>query len=127
VTGGLEMNMQQVRTLQGGCHCGVVRYSVDADLKQVISCNCSICSKKGLLLTFVSNAAFRVQSGEDHLQDYQFNKHVIHHFSCRTCGVESFARGVGPGGAEMVAVNVRCLDAVDIGALEPTPFNGKDL
>jgi hypothetical protein len=75
----------------------------------------------------VPTEAFHLEAGEDRLQDYQFNKHVIHHFFCRTCGVESFARGVAPGGAEMVAVNVRCLDGVDVGALTPTPFNGKDL
>ena len=32
-------------------------------------------------------------SGLDDLVDYRFNKHVIHHVFCRTCGVESFARG----------------------------------
>jgi hypothetical protein len=119
--------MAEAKTYQGGCHCGAVRYAVTTDLKQVIACNCSICSKKGLLLTFVPTAAFRLETGEESLQDYQFNKHVIHHRFCRICGVQPFSRGVAPNGAEMVAVNVRYLDGIDPGALSPTPFHGRDL
>jgi hypothetical protein len=61
------------------------------------------------------------------LADYQFNKKLIHHQFCHECGVESFARGTAPGAGEMVAVNVRCLDGVDLGALALTPFDGKKL
>lgn len=111
----------------GGCHCGAVRFEVAASLETVLSCNCSICSRKGLLLTFVPAAYFALLSGAEALTDYQFNRHVIHHLSCGRCGVESFARGRAPDGAEMVAVNVRCLDDVDLAGLTPTPFDGRSL
>lgn len=111
----------------GGCHCGAVRFEAATALDRVLSCNCSICSKKGLLLTFVPAADFTLLSGEEALADYQFNRHVIHHLSCSRCGVESFARGSAPDGAEMVAVNVRCLDDVDLAALTLTPFDGRSL
>ncbi|MGQ7792323.1 GFA family protein [Faunimonas sp. B44] len=110
----------------GGCHCGRVRFEATTDLASVISCNCSICSKKGLLLTFVPDDAFTLLAGYDFLVDYRFNKHVIRHLSCGRCGVEPFARGTAPDGKAMVAVNVRCLDGVDLDALAPTPFNGRD-
>jgi hypothetical protein len=119
--------MAEATTHAGGCHCGAVRYEVTTGLDRVLACNCSHCQRRGLLLTFVPEASFRLQSGGDNLQDYQFNKKVIHHLFCRTCGIESFARGTGPGGDAMVAINVRCLDGIDIGALSPTPFNGRDL
>jgi hypothetical protein len=35
---------------QGGCHCGKVRYDVEMTLSKALSCNCSICSKRGTLL-----------------------------------------------------------------------------
>lgn len=111
----------------GGCHCGKVRYEVEADLATVMSCNCSICQKRGALLTFVPTPRFTVLSGDDALTDYQFNKKIIHHLFCGTCGVASFARGVAPDGSEMVAVNVRCLDDVDPAALTVTPFDGRSL
>ena len=112
-------------THTGGCHCGAVRYEAATDLAQVISCNCSICTKRGLLLSFVPVEKFRLLAGEDQLADYQFNRHVIHHLFCRGCGVESFARGAMPDGTKMVALNVRCLDDVDVGALTLTPFDGR--
>jgi hypothetical protein len=111
----------------GGCHCGTVRYEVETDLGRVMSCNCSICQKRGALLTFVPASQFTLLSGGDALTDYQFNKKIVHHLFCGTCGVGSFARGRGPDGSEMVAVNVRCLDNVDVAALTITPFDGKSL
>ena len=112
---------------QGGCHCGKVRFEVEADLGRVMACNCSICAKHGLLLTFVGSDKFKLVSGERELTDYQFNKKEIHHLFCRSCGVESFARGTAPDGREMVAINVRCLDGIDLGALTTAPFDGKSL
>ena len=64
-------------------------------LEPVLSCNCSICQKRGALLTFVPAAQFTLLSGEDDLTDYQFNKKIVHHLFCGHCGVGSFARGKG--------------------------------
>lgn len=112
----------------GGCHCGKVRYQVELDLSQpVITCNCSICSKTGTMLAFVPAERFSLESGEDQLTDYQFNKKVIHHLFCKTCGIRSFGRGVGPDGSEMAAVNVRCLDGVDLETLQTHPYDGKSV
>lgn len=119
--------MSEAKTHSGGCHCGAVRYRATGSLDRVISCNCSICTQRGLLLTFVPAADFELVSGEEALADYQFGQKRIHHLFCRTCGVESFARGTAPDGAAMVAVNVRCLDGVDPAALDPAPFDGRSL
>jgi hypothetical protein len=121
----MEVPMATARTYGGGCHCGRVRYEVMTDPTQAIACNCSKCAKHGLWLTFATPEQFKLQSGEDALATYQFNKHVVHHLFCRNCGVESFARGRTPDGTEMVAINVRCLDDVDIATLTPTPVDGR--
>lgn len=119
--------MPEAKTYTGGCHCGKVRYEVTTDLAKVISCNCSHCSKRGFLLTFVPAEAFRLLAGGDNLSEYLFNTKKIRHLFCRDCGIESFATGEGPGGMAMTAVNVRCLDDVDPGSLTLTPFNGRDM
>ncbi len=111
-------------TYSGSCHCGKVRYQVTMDLGKVISCNCSMCKRKGSLLAFVPAEQFTLASGEDNLTSYKFNKMVIDHLFCSTCGVTSFARGVGRDGKPMVAVNARCLDGVDPAALEVMHFDG---
>lgn len=112
-------------TYTGGCHCGKTRYEATTELKTIVSCNCSICEKRGLLLTFVPPEQFKLVSGENTLSDYLFNKKVIHHLFCPDCGVESFARGTSPDGKTMYAVNVRCLDGIDLKALTLTPFDGR--
>ena len=112
---------------QGGCHCGVVRYEVSADLDHTITCNCSRCSKLGWILTFTPAGQFRLLSGEDKLTDYLFNKHAIHHLFCSVCGVESFARGKKEDGTEIIAVNARCLDDVDVASLAPKAVDGRRL
>jgi hypothetical protein len=118
--------MTEKKKYSGGCHCGKVRYEVTSDLAMVVECNCSFCSKKAGLLTFVPRAALEVLSGEDGLTDYQFNTKKIHHLFCNTCGVESYATGTGPDGVPMAAINVRCLDGVDIGSLKVTHHDGKN-
>lgn len=119
--------MAEAKRHEGGCHCGAVRYEVVTALEPVIACNCSICAKTGSLLTFVPESGFKLVSGEGNLSDYQFNKRVIHHLFCNTCGIRSFARGKSPDGQDMVAINVRCLDGVDVSQLTPIPFDGKSM
>jgi hypothetical protein len=119
--------MSEPATHKGGCHCGKVRYEVATDLKTIIACNCSICAKQGLWLTFVPGRDFKLVSGEGSLKDYQFASKKIHHLYCGECGVESFARGKAKDGSEVIALNVRCLDDVDIASLSPKPFDGKSL
>ncbi|MEZ5900918.1 MAG: GFA family protein [Hyphomicrobiaceae bacterium] len=119
--------MTDAKTYSGGCHCGNVRYEVKTDLSATVVCNCSICQKTGWMLTFVPAADFKLLAGDDALTDYQFNQKRIHHVFCKTCGVRSFARGTAPGGAEMVAINVRCLDGVDPAICTPRHVDGKSL
>lgn len=112
----------------GGCHCGAVRYHVDIDMTATaVTCNCSICGRAGTILSFVPAAKFTLEKGEDALVSYQFNKKHIDHLFCRTCGIKSFARGKARDGGDMVAVNLRCIDDVDVSKLETTAFDGKSL
>ena len=117
--------MADPKTHRGGCHCGKVRYEVTTDLAQVLTCNCSICQKRGALWTYVGPQQFELLSGADELEDYQFNKHIIHHLFCRTCGVSSFARGKGADGSEGIGINVRCLDDIDLTTLKTTFYDGR--
>src|SRR5262249_52609001 len=118
-----------MKTYTGGCHCGKVRFELKAEeLTSAMACNCSICSKLGWLLTAVPGDRFTLLSGEDALSDYQFHRKNIHHVFCTACGVRSFSRGKSPkSGNYMFAVNVRCLDDVDVSKLEIKSFDGKSL
>jgi hypothetical protein len=119
--------MSEAKTYSGSCHCGKVRFEATTDLKSVIQCNCSICARLGYLLTFMPPEQFKLLSGESELQDYQFNKMNIHHLFCSNCGIHGFGRGKGPDGKQTYAVNLRCLDGVDLSAVKPMPFDGKSM
>jgi hypothetical protein len=84
-----------------------------------------VCSSD--LLTFAPAERFELLSGQEALTDYQFGKKQIHHLFCKRCGVRSFSRGTKPGGGEVAAVNVRCLDGVDPASVPVKTFDGKSL
>lgn len=120
--------MVETKTYCGGCHCGKVAYEVDLALEKGMACNCSICSKRGSVLAFAPEEQFRLLSGEGDLQDYRFNTHKIAHLFCKTCGVASFASGEVPGtGAPMRAINLRCVEGVDLDTLPIHKFDGAAL
>jgi len=112
-------------THRGGCHCGRVRFEVDAPAHiEATDCDCSICRKSGFLHLFVSWNEFRLLRGEDSLTTYTFNTGVAQHFFCRHCGVKSYyIPRSHPAG---VSVNVRCLDADTVAAVNITPFDGQN-
>jgi len=113
------------KTYSGGCQCGNVRYEVQFDLNDVNACNCSRCRRLGSLFAFAPAESFTLLKGEDALTEYTFNKRSIHHLFCATCGIQSFAHGTGPDGRKMAAINVRCLDDVDIDALPVRKVDGR--
>lgn len=95
----------------GGCHCGAVRFEVEADATlEVRECNCSICSKTGFLHLIVPKARFKLLSDWQSLTTYTFNTGVAQHYFCSTCGIKSFyVPRSNPNG---YSVNVRCLDEI---------------
>lgn len=112
---------------EGACHCGTVKFEVEGEAAtQLIECNCSHCSSKGLLLWFAPRANLRLLSGQGKTVVYQFNKHVIDHHFCPSCGCEPFAFGKDSKGNEMVSVNMRCVKNVDLAALPRYAYDGKN-
>jgi hypothetical protein len=112
-------------SFEANCHCGAVSVSVDADVpSKAVMCNCSHCSIKSLVLAAVPGDAVTVARGEDQLRTYRFNRDVIDHRFCGTCGVQPFSQGKGRDGQAMAMINLRCVPGVDIGSLEITHFDG---
>jgi hypothetical protein len=117
------MNIQQHH---GGCQCGAVRYKVEINLDESITCNCSRCQKLGSVLAFTSRDKFKLLSGEENLTEFLFNTHKIRHLFCKTCGIQSFSYSEMPNGTLMAAINANCLDGVEPRQLNSQPFNGRD-
>jgi hypothetical protein len=114
-----------VVTHSGGCHCGRVRFEVDAPARlSVIDCNCSMCNKSGYLHLIVPKERFRLLSGTDALTTYEFNTRTAKHLFCSVCGVKSFY--VPRSHPDGYSVNARCLDEGTVKELSVVRSDGKD-
>lgn len=110
---------------QGSCHCGAVAFTVAGELPEsALSCNCSHCRRKGLLLTFVQADSFTLDRGHDALATYFFNQHKIAHRFCTACGCQPFAEGRDKEGGETRAINLRCVPEAQLDTLELQKFDG---
>jgi hypothetical protein len=110
---------------RGGCHCGKVRFEVEAPSQlEVLECNCSLCQKLGFLHLLIPASQFRLVSGGDSLTTYEFNTRTAKHLFCKVCGVKSFY--VPRSHPNDYSVNARCLDDGTVDMLTVTPFDGQN-
>jgi hypothetical protein len=113
-----------LQTYEGGCHCGRVRFRAQLDLDRVSQCNCSVCTKKGILHVTTDPGQFELLRGKTSLTAYTFGTGVAQHTFCSNCGVHSFY--IPRSDPDKVTVNARCLDGIDGAALNPNrSFDGR--
>ncbi len=109
----------------GGCHCGRVRFEVEAPARlEVFECDCSICIKSGYLHLIVPEDSFKLLQGSESLTSYTFNTGTAKHLFCSVCGVKSFYKPRSH--PEGISVNVHCLDEGSVESMVTTPFDGRD-
>jgi hypothetical protein len=112
-------------THRGGCHCGAVRFEVDAPARLVVhDCNCSICAMTGFQHLIVPRTRFRLLQGADALAEYGFQTRVARHLFCRHCGIKSFY--VPRSNPDGYSINLRCLDTAAIESVAIEPFDGRN-
>lgn len=116
------MNDRQTMMLEGGCHCGAVRFRIQVRQTQVLDCNCTICRKKGFLHLIVPPEDFTLLQGAEALTTYRFNTGIAQHTFCQVCGIHPFYRPRSH--PDQFDVNVRCLDGDGLALFEIVPFDG---
>jgi hypothetical protein len=95
----------------GSCHCGAVRFRVDAVIAEVTTCDCSLCAQRNALMAKVPEAALSVEQGENRLTLYQWNTRRAMHYFCDRCGIYVFHRK--RAAPDHFGVNVLCLHGFD--------------
>ena len=119
------MNTETLVIHRGACHCGAVRFEVDASARiGALECNCSICRMSGFLHLIVPAARFRLLAGAECLTEYTFNTGVAKHRFCRVCGIKPFY--VPRSNPDGIDVNVRCLDAATIAGIHIAQFDDNE-
>jgi hypothetical protein len=109
---------------EGSCHCGGIAFTARGRIDQVVDCNCSLCRRRGGLLWFVGEADFSLHTPVAQLGTYLFNTRRIEHHFCPSCGIAPFSTGKGPDGSRSYAINVRCLDGLDLASLQVVAYDG---
>ena len=112
---------------KGSCHCGRIAFEVEGTPESALACNCSICQRKGSLLWFVPRDRLRLLTPEADMATYLFNKHTISHRFCPVCGIHPFGEGTDPKGNKMAAINIRCLEGIELDTVPVTHFDGRSL
>ena len=116
---------EELKTYRGQCHCGKVKFEIQSTLDPVMRCNCSLCTRRGAVMTRVPAEHFKLLSGEENLGLYQFHTKTAKHYFCKTCGIYPFHR---PRTApQMYGINVGCLEGVDPLSLPAKVNDGKSL
>jgi len=111
----------------GSCHCGRIRFEIEGTITGAATCNCSICERKGAILWFVPREQLMVLTPDENASTYTFNHHRIRHRFCPTCGMHPDGEGTGPDGKQSAAINIRCIEGIDLGAIPTKQFDGRSL
>jgi hypothetical protein len=110
----------------GSCHCGAVRFEVEIDSGAASRCNCTACTKTGVLSAIAKPEALRVLAGEGDLGMYEWGAKISKRFFCKCCGVHCFARGhLAEVGGDYVSINFNCLDDVELSDVNVTYWDGR--
>jgi hypothetical protein len=110
--------------IEGGCHCGLVRFQVSVEDPEVelLDCDCSICRMTAYLHLIVAEEKFRLTDGKSETSTYRFGTGKARHIFCTQCGIKSFYRPRShPNG---ISVNWRCLDEGHGLTARIVPFDG---
>lgn len=109
----------------GACHCGTVRFVVEAELTELTTCDCTLCVKKNALMAKVHESDLAIVEGEEALGLYEWNTGRAKHYFCRRCGIYTFHRK--RAAPDHFGVNVFCLEGVDVAALPVRATEGLNM
>jgi hypothetical protein len=112
---------------KGSCHCGRIKFEIEGSLESAVTCNCSMCQRKGAVMWFVPRDKLRLLTPEQDASTYLFNKHAIKHRYCSVGGIHPYGEGADPKGMRTAAVNIRCLEGIELESIPTKHYDGRSL
>ena len=105
------------------CHCGSIEAEINntESLDKILRCNCSLCKRKGAVMSMVKNENFKILKGADKLKLYQFHTKVAKHYFCSLCGV--YTHHNPRSNPLMTGFNLGCIDEIDTFQLKNISIN----
>jgi hypothetical protein len=118
------MREASMNTYQGSCHCGTVEFTIEADITELIQCDCSLCRRKNALMVTVQADHLHILKGQDALNLYQWNTRIAEHYFCAKCGIYTFNRRRSD--PNLYSVNAFCLAGFDVASVPTRHVDGKN-
>jgi len=105
------------------CHCGGVEAEVNVPQPfiKIMRCNCSICRRKGTIMTMVGPDDFKITKGSELLKIYKYHTKTAQHFFCSNCGI--YTHHNPRSNPAMYGINIGCLEGVNVFELENVSIN----
>jgi|SRR4051812_29626211 len=99
--------------VEGGCHCGAIRYEATVDEQRVHVCNCTDCQRLSgsafRVSVYCERTDFRLLQGTpaEYSRTAQSGRIRLQGF-CADCGSDLYSVGTDPHGA--MALRIGCID-----------------
>jgi len=125
-----------MKTHQGACHCGRVRFEVIADIDHARVCDCSICRRRGALNFRIAKENLHLLTPWEYLSQYRWGTQTACDYFCPVCGIQPFRRPSAPSEEELRAgvkpfdgwaINLRCVEGINIDALPLVRIHGSQI
>ena len=96
------------------CHCENVELEVnipEAGFPKLMRCNCSLCKRKGAVMSPLPKENVKLVKGQDNLKLYQYHTKVAEHYFCSNCGI--YTHHKMRSNPNMIGVNVACIEGIN--------------
>ena len=96
------------------CHCGGVEAEVklpEKGFEKLMRCNCSLCKRKGAVMSPLPKENVKLVKGQDSLKLYQYHTKVAEHYFCSNCGI--YTHHKMRSNPNMIGVNVACIEGIN--------------
>ena len=115
------MKIKDLKTpLKGSCHCGVIKFKINTNLRDLRRCNCSICSRKGFVMGSAPIELLTIVSGKKFLSTYKWNTNIAEHYFCKICGINTHhKRRSNPN---EYGFNIACIEGFEMSWIENAPY-----
>ncbi|MBE19485.1 MAG: hypothetical protein CMD69_00900 [Gammaproteobacteria bacterium] len=102
--------------MNGFCHCRKVQFKVETSKEDILQgiyrCDCSLCTKKGIIMKAIPKEDFQLLKGNQFLSTYKWNKNIAEHFFCSICGVYTHhKRRRDPS---QFSINISCIQDLEL-------------
>ena len=116
-----------MKNYEGSCHCGQLKFGALIDVQDPFRCNCSFCRRRGAVMHRAEPGSFHWTSNEADIGSKSYGaKEFAQHYFCPRCGIQCFT-DIRRNGQQTYAVNLACIDGLDLGQLTPRMFDGASL